>query len=126
MEGYSEDGWAEVGEVLLSSTHAEVEHEVSGRLLRSYLLIPAILLPPLGAVFAGYGLHEMEPPMSIGVHLATFWIGVLVGTVLFWFAFPNEYVVGKIALSIFFAMLMALVSAFVGFGFVSGRYQIAL
>ena len=83
-------------------------------------------MPPAAAIFAGYGLHEMRPAMSTEVHLATFWLGVLVGTVFFWFAFPNEHAVGKIALSIVFAVLIALVSAFVGFGFISGRYHIAL
>jgi hypothetical protein len=64
--------------------------------------------------------------MSTEVHSATYWIGVLAGTAFFWFAFPNEDVAGKLVLSICFALLSILVSAFIGYGFVSGRYQIAL
>ena len=93
---------------------------------RPYLLIPALLLPPLAAIFSGYGLYEMEPRMSIPVHLATYWAGVLAGIVCFWFAFPKENAIAKFALSIFFGALVALFSAFIGYGFVSGRYQIAL
>jgi hypothetical protein len=111
MESYKEDG--------------RVEVIVPKGPARPYLLIPAVFVPPLVAVFAGYGAHEMQPRMSIPVHMATFWAGVLAGTIFFWLAFPSEHGFAKVALGIFFGVLMALLSAFVGYGFVSARYQIA-